>query len=332
MTRGRVETVWFESTVLRGNPLGDPHERRIPVWLPPSYDTHPDRRHPVLYALTGFGSRGRGLLNDNPWSPSLDDRLDALVAAGEPECIVVMPDAFTRLGGAQYMDSPATGDYETHLIDELVPWIDAHFRTLAAPAHRAIAGRSSGGFAALRLGMRHPDVFGALASHSGDLLFEYAYAPDFPRACSVLQEAGGVTAFLAAWDRKPQKGKDDFLAFNIVGMAACYSPDPACEMGIALPFDLATGLPRPEVFARWLAHDPLRLLATHADALRGMRLVFLDCGTRDEYHLHHGARAFARELTRLGIAHVHEEFADGHMNVSYRWDRSLPLLLRAIAR
>ena len=331
MNRGRIETVWFESAVLRGNPLGDPHVRRIPVWLPPSYDREPTKRHPVLYALTGFGSRGRGLLNDHPWSPSLDDRLDALMAAGHPECIVVMPDAFTRLGGAQYMDSTATGAYETHLVEELLPWVDANLRTLAEPRHRALAGRSSGGFAALRLGMRHPDRFGALASHSGDLLFEYAYAPDFPRACSVLQEAGGLTRFLEAWDRKPQKGKDDFLTFNIVGMAACYSPDPTAEMGIALPFDLTTGLPRPEVFARWLEHDPLRLLATHADALRGMRLVYLDCGTRDEYHLHHGARAFARELTRLGIAHQHEEFADGHMNVSYRWDRSLPLLLQAIA-
>ena len=202
MNRGRIETVWFESAVLRGNPLGDPHVRRIPVWLPPSYDREPTKRHPVLYALTGFGSRGRGLLNDHPWSPSLDDRLDALMAAGHPECIVVMPDAFTRLGGAQYMDSTATGAYETHLVEELLPWVDANLRTLAEPRHRALAGRSSGGFAALRLGMRHPDRFGALASHSGDLLFEYAYAPDFPRACSVLQEAGGLTRFLEAWDRK----------------------------------------------------------------------------------------------------------------------------------
>lgn len=331
MKRGRVWMVEFDSTVLRGNAAGDPHVRRIPVWLPPSYDDDPARRYPVLVALTGFGSRGRGFLNDNPWSPSLDDRLDTLVAAGHPECIVVMPDGFTRFGGAQYMDSPATGDYETHLVHELLPWLDAQLRTLPGPAHRAVAGKSSGGFAALRLGMRHPDVFGAIASHSGDLLFEWCYAPDFPRACSVLQEAGGVRRFLEAWDRKPQKGKDDFLAFSIVGMAACYSPDATAELGIALPFDLATGTPRPEVFERWLAHDPLRMVPAHADALRGMRLVFLDCGTRDEYHLHHGARAFSRALTALGIAHVHEEFADGHMNLGYRWDHSLPRLLGAIA-
>ena len=331
MNRGRVETIRFESRVLKGNPAGDPHERRVPVYLPPSYDHEPARRYPVIFLLTGFGSRGRGLLNDNPWSPSIDDRLDALIAAGCPEAIAVMPDAFTRFGGSQYMDSGATGAYETHLIQELVPWVDATFRTLGERAHRGIAGKSSGGFGALRLGMRHPDVFAALACHSGDLLFEYCYATDFPRACSVLQEAGGIERFLANFERATQKGKDDFLTLNIIGMAASYSPDPAAESGIALPFDLATARPRPEVFERWLAHDPLRLLPTHADALRRMALVFLDCGSRDEFHLHHGARLFAAELKTLGIAHEYQEFKDGHMNLSYRYDTSLPKLARALA-
>lgn len=329
--RGRVEIHTFESRALQGNAAGDPHERRVPVYLPPGYDQSPDRRYPVVFLLTGFGGRGRGLLNDNPWSPSIDDRLDALIAAGCPELIAVMPDAFTRFGGAQYMDSPATGRYETHLIEELVPWADRTFRTRGSREHRGIAGKSSGGFGALRLGMRHPDVFAALACHSGDLLFEYCYAVDFPRACSVLQEAGGIARFLESFERKPQKGKDDFLTLNIVGMASCYSPDPAGELGIGLPFDLATGLPRPEVFERWLAHDPLRMLPSHTEALRAMKLVFLDCGTRDEFHLHHGARAFAAALTRLGIAHEFEEFTDGHMNLSYRYDTSLPKLARALA-
>ncbi|HEY6196111.1 MAG TPA: alpha/beta hydrolase-fold protein [Candidatus Eisenbacteria bacterium] len=330
-SQGRVEIVRFESAVLRGNPAGDPHERRIPVYLPPSYDREPARRFPLLLVLTGFTGRGRMLLNDNPWSPSLDDRCDALIAAGAPEMIVVMPDCLTRFGGSQYVDSTATGRYETHLIEELVPWTDRTFRTLAAREHRGIAGKSSGGFGALRLGMRHPDVFGALACHSGDMLFEYCYRVDFPKACSVLQAAGGVRRFLEAFEARPQKGKDDFLTLNIVAMAACYSPDPAAELGVGLPFDLATGLPRDDVFARWLAFDPLRLLPAHAEALRSLRLVYLDCGTQDEFHLHHGARAFSAELTRLGIAHRYEEYADGHMNVSYRYDQSLPALARALA-
>jgi len=317
--------------VLRGNAAGDPHERRVPVYLPPAYDEHPERRFPVVVVLTGFTGRGRMLLNDNPWSPSLDERMDALIASGCPETILVMPDCFTRFGGSQYVDSTATGRYETHLVRELVPWVDARYRTLGAREHRGIAGKSSGGFGAMRLGMRHPDVFGALACHSGDMLFEYCYQVDFPKACSVLQAAGGARRFLEGFEAKPQKGKDDFLALNILAMAACYSPDASAELGVALPFDLATGLPRADVWARWLAFDPLRLLPAHAEALRSLKLLYLDCGTKDEFHLHHGARAFAAELERLRIAHRHEEFDDGHMNVPYRYDVSLPALARALS-
>jgi enterochelin esterase family protein len=328
---GRVEITRFESEVLRDNPLGDSHVRRVPVYLPPSYDGAKSRRYPVVFVLTGFTGRGRMLLNDHPWSPSLDDRMDALVAGGSPEAILVMPDAFTRFGGSQYMDSSATGRYETHVVDELVPWVDRTYRTLAGRDHRGVMGKSSGGYGALRLAMLHPDLFGALACHSGDMLFEYCYKPDFPKACSVLQAAGGVRRFLEGFEAKSQKPKDDFLTLNIVAMAACYSPDPKAEMGVGLPFDLATGLPRADAWERWLDHDPLTMLPGCLDALRDMRLLWIDCGTRDEYHLHHGARAFSAELRRARVAHVHEEYDDGHMNVSYRYDKSLPLLAHALS-
>lgn len=331
MTRGRVEIVEFESAALKGNAAGDPNTRRVPVWLPPSYDAEPSRRYPVLYVLTGFAGRGRMLLNDSPFSPSLDDRLDALVAGGEcGEMIVVMPDCFSRFGGSQYLDSPATGAYATHLAGELVPWIDARFRTRPSREHRGVAGKSSGGFGALTLGMKRADLFAAVACHSGDLYFEYCYRPDLPVALSTLQAAGGAQAFLERFERATQKGKQEFATYNILGMAAAYSPDPNAELGVALPFDLASGEFRPEVWERWLAHDPLRLLDAHVDALRSLRLLFIDCGTRDEFHLQHGARMFSRRLSELGVAHVHEEFDDGHMNISYRYDVSLPKLARAL--
>lgn len=332
MSPGRIEMHTFASALLRGNPLGDPSDRRIPVYLPPSYDADPSRRYPVVFLLTGFGGRGRMMLNDNPWSPGLDARMDALIADGRcGEAILVMPDGFTRVGGSQYLDSTATGPYASHVVSELVPWVDATFRTQAGRDHRAVVGKSSGGFGALRLGMAAPAVFGAVASHSGDAYFEYAYGPDLPKACSVLQESGGVRAFVERFESAPQKSKDDFLTLNIVGMSAAYSPDPAAEMGIGLPFDLATGGLRDEVWARWLGHDPVRLAAANAGALRSLRLLHLDCGTRDEFHLHHGTRLLARELSRLGVPHVHEEFADGHMNISYRYDVSLPRVVAAIS-
>lgn len=331
MQNGRVQWERFESTVLAGNPLGDPHTRRIPVYLPPSYDAHLERRYPVVFLLSGFTGRGSMLLNDQAWSPPIDERMDRLIATGRAEeMILVMPDCFTRFGGSQYLDSSATGRYETHLIEELVPWVDRTFRTLPSRDHRGVAGKSSGGFGALVMGMKHPDVFSAVACQSGDLYFEYCYRVDLPLALGTLQRAGGVRSFLERFETAPQKSKDEFATLNIVAMAACYSPDPAAEMGVALPFDLDTGALREDVWQRWLEHDPLVMLESRAEALRSLKLLYLDCGDRDEFHLQHGLRLFVAALKARGIPHVSEEFPDGHMNVTYRYDTTLPLLSRAL--
>jgi S-formylglutathione hydrolase FrmB len=331
MKHGRVELVRFTSQVLEGNAAGDPHQRTVPVYLPPSYDQRTQQRFPVAFVLTGFTGRGRMLLNDNLWAPPLDERMDALVAAGCGEMILVMPDCATRYGGSQYLDSSATGRYETHLVAELVPFVDRTFRTLAASEHRGVLGKSSGGYGALVQGMRHPEVFGAVACHSGDMYFEYCYRGDVPKFCARVQNAGGLAKWFAEFETSRQKKQEDLVALNILGMAAAYSPNPAAmPFGIDLPCDLDTGAFREDVWRRWLAHDPIQLLDRHADALRTMRLLFLDCGIRDEWHLHLGARLFARKLAGLGIRHEVEEFEDGHMNIQYRYDVSLPRLARAL--
>jgi len=242
-----------------------------------------------------------------------------------------MPDCFTRYGGSQYLNSSATGRYMDHLIEELVPHVDAHFRTLPDRAHRGVAGKSSGGYGALVLGLMHPETFGAVACHSGDLYFEYCYLPDVPKFCTQVQSAGGLKVWLEKFEGKRQKSHDDMLALNLLGMAAAYSPNPECPpFGIDLPCDLESGAFREDVWRRWLEHDPLRLLESRADALRSLALLYLDCGTRDEWSLHHGTRLFSRRLKALGIVHEHEEFDDGHMNVQYRYDVSLPKLARVL--
>jgi enterochelin esterase family protein len=326
-----VELLRIESEVLKGNAAGDPHVRTVPVYLPPSYDDGPERRLPTAYVLTGFTGRGRMLLNDNLWNPPLDVRMDALIAAGCGEVILVMPDCATRYGGSQYLDSSATGRYETHLVAELVPQIDRRYRTLATREHRAILGKSSGGYGALVQGMRHPEVFGALACHSGDMVFEYCYRGDIPRFCSRIQNAGGLRKWFEGFEAAPQKKHEDMVALNILGMAAAYSPNPAVEpFGIDLPCDLVTGAFRQDVWDRWNLLDPIHMLERHADALRSMALVHLDCGIRDEWNLHLGMRLFAARLDALGVPHDREEFDDGHMNIQYRYDISLPKLARAI--
>ena len=115
-----VETI--QSQALAGNPLGDPATRRLAIWLPPSYGTAPDRRYPVIYWLAGYAGTGEQQFSGTPWQPGLGDRLDRLAATGAiGEAIVVAPDGFTRWGGAQYLDSPALGSYETHVVREVIP-------------------------------------------------------------------------------------------------------------------------------------------------------------------------------------------------------------------
>ncbi len=334
MKTGAVVTHRFESALLVNNPAGDPHMRTVPVYLPPSYASEPQRRFPVAYVLTGFTGRGRMLLNDNPWALSLDDRMDRLISMGAcGEMILVMPDCFTRYGGSQYLNSTATGRYMDHVVEELVPFVDRTYRTLAAREHRGVMGKSSGGYGAWVMAMMHPETFAAMASHSGDCYFEYCYRPDIPKFCAAIQAAGGLEKWFASFQQKIQKKREDLDVLNILGMAAAYSPSPATPpFGIDVPCDLTSGAFRDDVWDRWLALDPFMMLdeARYAEALKQMKLVYMDCGTKDEWHLHLGARLMARKLKAYGIAFEHEEFDDGHMNVQYRYDVTLPKMAKVL--
>ncbi len=331
--QGTLDVIRHESQRLAGNRLNDPHVRNLVVYLPPEYATQPERRFPAIYCLTGYTGSGSMLLNLEGWTPNLPQRLERLCSAGKAKpMILVMPDCFTRLGGSQYLNSTATGPYEDYLIQEIVPSIDARYRTLPVPAHRGVMGKSSGGYGAIVQGMKHPEILGGVACHSGDIYFEYCYLPDFPRVASLLRERGGLIRFLEAFDQEPRKTHESVQALNIVAMASCYSPNPACPpFYFDLPFREETGEMRPDVWQRWLEHDPLRMLDSHLDALRGARLLYIDCGTRDEFNLHVGARILAGRLVDHEIPHIYEEFPDGHMRITYRYERSLTLLSEALA-
>jgi S-formylglutathione hydrolase FrmB len=324
-----VETV--DSRALAANTLGDSAVRRVAVWLPPSYARAAARHYPVIYWLAGFSGTGESLFHGRPWQPGLGERLDKLTDAGAMgEVIVVAPDGFTRWGGSQYLDSPVGGGHETHVVRELVPEIDRRFRTFATKESRAIGGASSGGFGALVLAMRHPDLFSAVASHAGDCYFELSILPDVPCAVRTLRRRGGVDGFLQHFDHAVTKSADDFATIMMLAYAAAYSPDATRPRGVALPFDLGTGELDHAVWRRWKAWDPIDLVASHAEALRGMKLIYLDAGTRDEHALDLGARVLAARLAALGAFFRHEEFDDGHRGTSYRYEVSLPLLAAAI--
>ncbi len=320
------------SNMLAGNPLGDPHIRTLPIYLPPGYAAEPDRRYPVVWMLAGFLGRGQSLLNDNFLTPNIQQQLDALITNGMGEVIMALPDCTTHYGGSQYINSSATGRYEDHLVQELVPFVDARFRTLPGPQHRAVMGKSSGGYGALIHGMRHPDVFGALACHSGDMYFELCYKSDFSKFLNrIARNNHDPQAFFNEFQAKPKKSGADIEALNILAMAACYSPNPKTTgLPIDFPVDLYTGELRSDVWARWLQHDPVEFVTRYVDNLKRLRLLFFDCGTRDEYNLHYGARILASRLQAQGVPHEHEEFNDDHRSISYRYNVSLPKLAKVL--
>jgi enterochelin esterase family protein len=289
--------------------------------LPPGYNDSP-LRYPTVYCLTGFTGRGKQLLNDNAFTPNLAERMDKLIAAGTIKpMIAVMPNCFTHYGGSQYINSTATGKYEDYLTHAIVPFVDENFRTVAERNQRAVMGKSSGGYGSLIMGLRHSELFGLVCCTSGDAYFEYCYPMDFPKAFRVIK--GDPKRFMREFWGSEKHGKDDHAALNTIGMAACYSPN---GQDFDLPFDLGPGEMRRDVWDRWLQHDPVRLAEKYAENLRSLKLLFIDAGTRDEFNLDIGAKILSRKLTELGVAHIHEEFDDGHFNISYRFDRSLELI------
>lgn len=322
--QGNVHYLRHDSAALKGNPLGDKHVRDVIVYTPPGYEGSGES-YPSVYCLTGFTGRGRMLLNDSAFTPNLAGRMDKLIGSGAIQpMIVVMPDCFTYYGGSQYINSAATGRYEDYLIDEIVPFVDENFRTINNRDSRAVMGKSSGGYGALIMGVRHADVFGLICSTSGDAYFDLCYPMDFAKAYRAIK--GDPTVFMKKFWATEKKGKDDFPAVNIIGMSACYSPSADSPWGFDLPFDLETGEIRAGVWQRWLEHDPVRLVEKAVENLKSLRLLYLDAGTRDEFALDIGARILSKKLSDHGIDHLHEEFDDGHFNISYRYDRSLELI------
>jgi enterochelin esterase family protein len=212
----------------------------------------------------------------------------------------------------------------------VIPAVDQRFRTVATRAGRAIGGKSSGGFGALVLAMRHPDLFAAVASHAGDMAFELSALQDLPTAARTLRRHGGVAAFVAAFEAREKKSGDDFTTMMVLAQAGAYSPESGRPGGVALPFDVETGEIDAAIWKRWLAWDPIEMLPRYAEALRALALLYLDAGTRDEHNLDLGARIFVRRLSALGIACEHQEFDDGHRGTAYRYDVSLPKLAAAI--
>jgi enterochelin esterase-like enzyme len=357
---GTVVVLEHVSTILKGNALGDPHMRKLAVWLPPQYDEGATRgrgkRFPVLVDMVGFTGSGLSHIAWKNFSENVPERAARLVHERKMgPAIIVFPDCFTALGGNQYVNSSAIGNYADYLVKEIVPFVDREFRTLASREHRGCFGKSSGGYGAIIHGMKHADTWGAIADHSGDAYFDFVYHHDWPNTLNELAkhrprkfvpgrydaatmekgadrglDDGRVKAFLkVVWGKAKLSMAEGHALMNVC-MAATYDPDPKAPNGFRLPFNLETGELLPERWKHWQASDPINLVAKYRKNLASLRGIYIDCGWRDQYHIQYGSRILSKRLQAAGIRHTYEEFDDNHSDIDYRMDVSLPFLYRSL--
>ena len=357
---GTLVVLEHTSKILRDNPLGDPATRQLAVWLPPQYDRGATagrgKRFPMLMDMAGFTGSGLSHVAWKNFSENVPERVARLIHERRmAPAILVFPDCFTALGGNQYINSSAIGRYADYLVKEIVPFVDREFRTLASREYRGCFGKSSGGYGAILHGMKYADTWGAVADHSGDAYFDYVYWHDWPNTLNELAkyrakplregrvdvvrlergaarglDDGRVKRFLQKiWGKRKLSGAEVHALMNLC-MAASYDPDPKAPNGFRLPFNLDTGESIPARWRAWQAHDPINLVARYRRNLRSLRGIYLDCGWRDQYHIHYGMRILSKRLQQAAIPHAYEEFDDTHSDIDYRMDRSLPFLTRAL--
>lgn len=356
---GTLIVLEHTSKILRNNPLGDPHLRKLAVWLPPHYDEGPGkRRFPVLYDLVGFTGSGLSHTNWKPFGDNVPERAARLIFEQRMgPAIFVFPDCYTALGGNQYVNSSAIGDYADYLTREIIAFVDREFRTLARREHRGCFGKSSGGYGAILHGMKYAKYWGGIADHSGDAYFEFVYRHAWPDTLNELSkhraprrrpgkydalresgrrglaeglDDGRIKRFLArVWKKEKLTGAEGHCIMNLC-MAATYDPDPKAPLGFRVPFNLESGEVIERRWSKWREHDPINLVTKYRDNLKSLSGIYIDCGWRDQYHIHYGARILSQRLAAAGIGHTYEEFDDDHSDVDYRMDASLPFLYRAL--
>jgi enterochelin esterase-like enzyme len=297
-TPGEVVYITVHATSLEHNRVGDSPDRAVAVYLPPNYGKSA-QRYPVLYLLHGYTGDERGWMN--PGYVGLPDLLDKLIAQHAiGPMLVVMPNSFNRFGGSFYANSELSGDWEDFIVRDLVAYIDAHYRTLAATASRGIAGHSMGGYGALRIGMEHPEVFVAA----------YGMSP----CCAVWNASEDRDDVVKAQKAKNlQEVVDGGMGpQSELALAAAFSPNlHNPPFGVDWPFD-AKGQPVPAVVARWKANVLTEIAAKYAAGIPRLHALGFDVGRQDG--LLPSLRQLNQEMTKLGIAHQYSEYDGNHSN------------------
>jgi enterochelin esterase-like enzyme len=298
---GTVEQITVHGKALEGNLEGDSPDREVTVYLPPTYASDQMRRYPVIYLLHGYGGR------DDTFTTrlaSLRESADRLaVAQGFSSAIVVTPNAFTLHKGSMYSSSPTIGDWERFVADDLVAYIDSHYRTLADRKSRGLAGHSMGGYGALRIGMKRPDVFMSLYVMSACCLS--ANRNPNPQSMAASEAIKTREQAVAAASGR------GFGPSTSLASAAAWSSNPK-NPPLFLDLPVKDGKVRPEIVAKWVANSPLETLEQNVGSLKKYYSIAIEVGTMDP--LLASNQQLHTALTRLRIPHLYEEYEGDHTN------------------
>ena len=326
---GPIHRMTLDSAILKGNLLGDPAARLIDVYVPAGHD---GKDLPLLVDLVGFTAGGPVHTNWKNFSENLPERLDRLIGTGAMKpCVVAFPDCFTKLGGNQYVNSTAMGNWDDFLLKEAVPFVERRFGC-GGTGKRGVFGKSSGGYGAMVHALMHPDFWSAAAVHSGDMGFPLMYGHEFVPVLRALAKNGGdIGKWIDDFWAAPKTKDSDVHIIMMLAQAASFDPDPGARYGVRLPVTLDTCEFIEERWANWLKWDPLTMVEARGAGLKALKGLYIDCGDVDQYNLVYGARRMHRALDRLGVPHTYEEFPDNHSSVDYRMDISLPFLVKALS-
>jgi S-formylglutathione hydrolase FrmB len=298
---GKVERVVVHGKALEGNLEGDSPDRDVAVYLPPSYGAARNQRYPVVYMLHGFTDDVDHWWGVKPHFVSLPAVIDKALAGGKTrEMIVVMPNAFTRYQGSMYSTSVTTGDWENFVASELVAYIDSHYRTIPGAASRGLAGHSMGGYGAIRIGMKHPEVFSSVYLLS-------------PCCMAASMQPGGMAMPQAEAIRNPAEvDKANFFVKATLASAAAWSPNPKNP---PLYFDLPSknGEFQPAIAAKWAANAPLAILDQYIPNLKRLHAITFDAGAQDAA-IASTIKLLDGALNAYEIRHAFEIYEGTHIN------------------
>lgn len=314
-----VGTLSVTSKSLEGNPLGDSVLRHNPILIPKG--EIPQAGWPVVFILSGFAGNGSKAFNDRGFERNYPELIDQQASRGRaPLAVYVFVDAWTKWGGSQFVNSKAVGNYEDYVVCDLTSALKEHIEVARLPESWAIAGASSGGYGAIHLGSKFPDVFGHIGAIAPDSFFEASLLPDVYKALPAIHKLGGLAEVKALLEEgRLLNSRSGFSVLNAIAMCKCYLPTDNKD-GFEFPVDAESGLVIEERWKRLKERDPVYFLGHRQDNIEKLKSFYLDVGLFDEYNLQFGARQIRSIVRPMNVEFTYTEFEGTHRDISKRRD------------